>query len=63
MRTRHLEPKRMRPVYARAQSSATLVLVEAVKSGGSGLEILPPLVVHGSDGGHTDEMRLIYSVS
>jgi len=63
MRERGLEPKRLRFVHPKEQKPASLVLIEAVKSGGPGLEVLPPLVVHEQDGGYTKELRDIYCMS
>jgi tRNA1Val (adenine37-N6)-methyltransferase len=60
MRKRALEPKRLRLVHPSADRPAALVLVEAVKRGGTGLEVLPPLIVHEQDGGYTGEMKDIY---
>ncbi|NTW60685.1 MAG: tRNA1(Val) (adenine(37)-N6)-methyltransferase [Nitrospirae bacterium] len=63
MRKRALEPKRLRLVHPHADRPAALVLVEAVKQGGTGLEVLPPLIVHEQDGGYTEEMKDIYGTS
>lgn len=60
MRRRGLEPKRLRAVHPSADRPASIVLVEAVKQGGTGLEVLPPLMVHDPGGGYTEEMREIY---
>jgi tRNA1Val (adenine37-N6)-methyltransferase len=60
MQKRALEPKRLRLVHPYADRPAALVLVEAVKQGGKGLEVLPPLIVHEQDGGYTGEMKNIY---
>jgi tRNA1(Val) A37 N6-methylase TrmN6 len=62
MRKRSLEPKRLRLVHPHADKPASLVLVEAVKRAGAGMEVLPPLIVHERDGGYTDEMRDIYDM-
>jgi len=62
LRLRHLEPKRMRLVHPYRHESASLVLVEAVQSAGSGLEVLEPLVIHESPGVYTVEMRKIYDL-
>ncbi len=59
---KNLEPKRIRFVHPYEQKPASLVLLEAVKSAGIGLETLPPLIVHESGGGYTEEMRRIYDV-
>jgi tRNA1(Val) A37 N6-methylase TrmN6 len=60
LRNRKLEPKRLRFVHAYASEPASLVLIEAVKSAGTGLEVLAPLVVHEPGGGYSEEMREIY---
>ncbi len=62
LRGRKLEPKRLRCVHSSADEPAFLVLIEAVKSAGAGLEVLAPLVVHKPDGGHSEEMKAIYGL-
>lgn len=57
-----LEPKRLRFVHPYEQRPASLVLLEAVKSAGIGLETLPPLIVHEAGGTYTEEVRRIYDV-
>jgi tRNA1(Val) A37 N6-methylase TrmN6 len=61
MRTKHLEPKRARFVHPYQDRPASLVLIEAVKAAGTGLEILPPLIVHVHGGAYSEEMKNIYS--
>lgn len=52
LKQRSLEPKRIQPVYSYPQSgSARLVLVEAMKNGGEGVEILPPFHIFDSRNG------------
>jgi tRNA1Val (adenine37-N6)-methyltransferase len=46
MRHAALEPKRLRYVHSFARAKASLVLVEAIKAGRSGIEVLPPLIVY-----------------
>lgn len=60
MRERRLEPKQLRLVHPFDGKPASLVLIEAVKDGGTGMTVLPPLIVHVPDGGYTKEMREIY---
>jgi tRNA1Val (adenine37-N6)-methyltransferase len=60
MKRRKLEPKRLRLVHPYHGKPASLALIEAVKSAGTGLEVLPPLIVHGADGSYTLEMTTIY---
>jgi tRNA1Val (adenine37-N6)-methyltransferase len=62
LRMRRLEPKRIRFVHPYDGKPASLVLIEAVKSAGIGLEVLPPLIVHDTDSGYTAEMRHIYDL-
>jgi tRNA1Val (adenine37-N6)-methyltransferase len=62
MKKRMLEPKRLRLIHPHADRPASLVLVEAVKMAGTGMEVLPPLIVHERNGGYTDEMRAIYDM-
>jgi tRNA1(Val) A37 N6-methylase TrmN6 len=60
LRERTLEPKRLRFVHPFQDKPASLLLLEAVKAGGTGLEVLPPLIVHGPDGEHSKELTDIY---
>jgi tRNA1(Val) A37 N6-methylase TrmN6 len=60
LRLRDLEAKRIRFVHPYLHKPASLVLVEAMRSAGSGLDVLPPLIVHKQDGGYTEEVREIY---
>ncbi len=60
LRAHRLEPKRMRLVHPTQNKPASLVLVEAVKSAGSELQVLPPLIVHDAAGGFTREIEELY---
>lgn len=55
-----LAPKRLRSVHARADKAPKIVLIEAVKGGGSGLHWLPPLVLYAADGVPSPEYQRIY---
>ncbi len=59
LRTGKLEPKRVRFVHPWKDRPASLILIEAMKSAGPGLEVLPPLIVH-EGGGYSLEMQQIY---
>lgn len=61
MRQNALELKRLRFVHSRLSSEAKMVLIEAVKGGGTGLKIEKPLFIYNEDGSYTDEMRDIYN--
>ena len=56
MRRARLEPKRLRMVHSFSDSEASLILVEGVKHGRSGLEILPPLIVYRQGKEYSDEV-------
>jgi tRNA1Val (adenine37-N6)-methyltransferase len=51
-----LEPKRMRTVHSYAQSPANMVLIEAVKEGGTQLIVEKPLVIYKSEGVYSEEL-------
>ena len=57
-----LEPKRLRVVHGYPDGSGRLVLVEAVKLGGEGLMVMPPLYIYERQGGeYTDEVAAMYA--
>jgi tRNA1Val (adenine37-N6)-methyltransferase len=59
MRGVNLEPKRLRMVHSFADVSASLVLVEAVKGGSSGTEVLAPLIVYKKAKQYTSEVEMM----
>jgi tRNA1Val (adenine37-N6)-methyltransferase len=61
VRESHLEPKRLRLVHPNVGKGAQLILAEAIKGGGLGVEIHPPLFIHDMNGQYSKEMRSIYS--
>ncbi len=61
LRQQGLEPKKIQPVYSYPGSSATLLLVEAVKGGGEEVTIAPPFYVYRMSGGeYSPEMAACY---
>ena len=60
MRLADLEPKRMRMVCHSVEKAPSLVLIEARRGSRAGLIVEPSLIIHGSDGAPTDEIRRIY---
>jgi tRNA1Val (adenine37-N6)-methyltransferase len=62
LREKGLEPKRLRCVHSFQDKQASLVLIEAIKTKGVGLDILPPLIVHEKGGGYSTEMLEIYGL-
>jgi tRNA1Val (adenine37-N6)-methyltransferase len=59
MRGAGVEPKRLRVVHPFAAAEASMILVEAVKGGRSGLDVLPPLIVYDSANVYTAEVNTI----
>jgi tRNA1Val (adenine37-N6)-methyltransferase len=58
-----LEPKRVRVVHSFADAGAALVLVEGVKGGRSGIEVLPPLIVYNKTQEYTAEVAAMLARS
>ena len=63
MRAAGIEPKRLRVVHPFAAAEASMILVEAVKGGRSGLNVLPPLIVYDSTRMYTAELKAILAGS
>ena len=61
LRNHKIEPKIIRLVYPKKESEANLVLIKAVKNGGSFLKIMKPLYVYKIDGSYTKEILKIYN--
>ena len=55
-----LEPKRLQLVEPKKDKEASIVLIEAVKGGGSFLKVLPTLTVYNDDGSYTERLLRIY---
>lgn len=60
LREARLEPKRLRIVQSSPGAAPKLVLLDAVKNGGSQLHWQKPLVLRREDGRETEEYRRIY---
>lgn len=60
MKQYKLEPKRMCMVHPFKDKEANMVLIEAVKGGGSWLKMEAPIVVYKEPGVYTDEIYDIY---
>ncbi|MBU1404780.1 MAG: methyltransferase [Proteobacteria bacterium] len=62
LRGNGLAPKRLQRVHPYPEADAGLVLVEAVKDGGEGLEVLPEFCISQEKGGpYTVEMAAMYA--
>jgi len=55
-----LEPKRLQFVYPSLNRKPKFLLVEGVRGGKPGLDILPPLFVYGPDGQYSREIMAYY---
>lgn len=55
-----LQPKRLQWVHSSVDKPAWIFLMEMVKGGSYGLEVLPPLIMYASDGGYTEQVKTLY---
>jgi tRNA1Val (adenine37-N6)-methyltransferase len=60
LKSKRLEPKRMRFVHSRRDEEAKMVLIEAAKNSGAWLKIEPPIYVYDDSGGYSPEVKRIY---
>ncbi|MCI5212124.1 MAG: tRNA1(Val) (adenine(37)-N6)-methyltransferase [Candidatus Electrothrix sp. ATG2] len=62
MMKKRLVPKRIQPVYSYPEDSqARLVMIEAMKNGGEGVRLLPPLYIYQySDGPYSKKISAMY---
>ena len=58
-----LEPKRIRTVHDRIEKAPKLILMDAVKWGGSQLHWMPPLIMNDDEGNPSKEWKRIYRIS
>jgi tRNA1Val (adenine37-N6)-methyltransferase len=61
LRAVKLEPKRLRLIHPREGRPANLLLLEAVKGGGAGLKVEPPLTVYAEGQTYTAELLALYN--
>ena len=60
MQKYRIEPKRIRLVASRVQEPPKLAMIEGIKGGRPGLQLLPVLFTQREAGTYTEEMRRIY---
>ena len=60
MQDNGMAPKRVRTVHGVEGRAPKLILIDAVRGGGEGLEWLPPLTLQREDGTPTEEWKRIY---
>ncbi len=57
MKKNNIEPKRVQFIYPKTDKSANILLIEGVKNGKPGLEILAPMYSHNESGEYTDAIK------
>lgn len=57
-----LQPKRLQWVHADINKPAWIFLLEMVKGGSYGLEVLPPLIMYDADGRHSQQTLKYYGM-
>lgn len=60
MRRHDVEPKVLQMIHGRPDKKAKLFLVEGVRGGSAGLDVLPPLIVHEADGSYSRTVLDMY---
>lgn len=55
-----IEPKRLQLVHSAADKKPKMLLVEGIRGGKPGLEVLPPLIVYQPDGSYSEEIQKYY---
>lgn len=60
MRRHGIEPKALRLIHGRPHKPAKLFLVEGVRGGRAGMDVLAPLIVHNQDGSYTKDILSMY---
>ncbi len=55
-----LQPKKLQWVHAAIDKPAWIFLLEMVKGGSYGLEVLPPLIMYNADGTYTERVKKYY---
>ena len=61
LRLSFIEPKTLIFTHSQTDKPARLVLIEAIKGGGKGLNVMPPLIMNNDDGTYTKEVRDLYN--
>ena len=60
MKKNNIEPKKIRFVYPKMNREANTLLIEGVKNGKPGINILPPLYAHLDNGEYSDEVKTYF---
>lgn len=57
MRKNGIEPKKVQFIYPKTNMKSNIMLIEGSKNGKPGLQILPPIYTHKSNGEYTDKIK------
>lgn len=60
MRQYSIEPKRVQFIYPKKGKNSDLFLIEGIKNGKVGLQMLSPLIVHNDDGSYTEKIAKLF---
>ena len=60
MKSKKLEPKRLRFIHPSPSKTATMILIEGTKHGGENLVLEPPLYIYDENHNYTEEINRIY---
>lgn len=60
MRQYGIEPKRVQFIYPKKGKNSDLFLIEGIKNGKVGLQMLSPLIVHNDDGSYTEKIAKLF---
>jgi len=55
-----IEPKRLQMVHSAVDKKPKMLLVEGIRGGNPGIQVLPPLIVYKPDGSYSDEIQQYY---
>lgn len=55
-----IEPKKIRFCYTTLSKNAKILLIEGIKNGNSGLNMLPPLIINEEDGSYSKEVLQMF---
>lgn len=62
LKENNLTPKKIQFIYPNELGESKLFMIEAVKNGGDGIKLLPPLYIHNSDGTYRDDILKIFQM-
>ncbi len=55
-----LQPKRLQWVHSSVDKPAWIFLMEMIKGGSCGMDVLPPLIMYEKDGSYTEQVKKFY---